>query len=126
MSESLFRLLEIIAILLPLTGIFIQLTFQMTDELTAEGEESNEPVLTLRLALLTAGLSLGIAGVVGSWALYLLTDGYMTRVAILGIYVAFLLFSSVFGALWLFVHPKISVWTTQQDLSDASENNTDE
>lgn len=124
MSETLFRLLEIIGILLPLTGIFIQLSFRFTEEF--EGADQNNDIALIRVLLLTAGMVLGIAGIIVSAVLSLTLPGVWVSVALTLLYVAFLVLTSVLGILWAWVHPEFSVPGEQQTLSESNPNASDE
>jgi hypothetical protein len=123
-SEELFRLLEIIAILLPLTGIFIQLSFRFTEEL--EGDDHDNDITLIRLLLLTAGAVLGLAGSIVSAVLSLTIPGVWVSVALGLMYISFLVVTGVLGILWAWVHPEIAVPAEQQTLSESAPNTSDE
>lgn len=123
MSETLFRLLEVIGILLPLTGIFIQLSFRLSDSDESVAESTTEPTLHfIRMVLLSAGLVLGLAGVATTVALALVLDRLASVVVVLLLYLAFLLLTTALAALWARAHPGKDVPTQQQTLSDQGPN----
>jgi hypothetical protein len=123
MTESLFRILEIISILLPLTGIFIQVSFR----LDAETERVDEPdhIDHFRVTLTSAGMALGLAGVLTTAVLSMSVSGWGARIAIVFLYFAFLLFTAALAVLWLWAHPSVSLSAEQQTLSESTDNDAD-
>jgi Ni,Fe-hydrogenase I cytochrome b subunit len=125
MSETLFRLLEVIGILLPLTGIFIQVSFRLPEsDNVATGEDNT--LQFIRMVLLTAGLVLGIAGVITTMALAIRPGGLASRLVVLLLYLAFLLLTAALATLWAWAHPEMELSTQQQTLSAQEPNDTDE
>lgn len=104
MSEQLFRLIEIIGILLPLTGIFVQLTTRIANDLL-DGEPENIEIL--HSTLISAALVLGIAGTFATAVQSVLLDGFWASMVMGALYVAFLLITVAIAILWAWVHPSI-------------------
>jgi len=127
MSETLFRLLEVIGILLPLTGIFIQVSFRLPDGEESVAELTTEPTLHfIRMILLSAGLVLGLAGVVTTVALVFVLERLASIVVVLLLYLAFLLLTTALAVLWAWSHPEMDIQTQQQTLSDQGPNDGDD
>ena len=123
MTESLFRILEIVGILLPLTGIFIQVSFRLDDEVV-EDTEGNQIEL-FRFLLVSAGLSLGIVGTLVAGVLAVLLAGFWARLTLAILYIAFLFITIGIGLLWVWAHPTVSLSTDQQTLSESTDNDSD-
>jgi Ni,Fe-hydrogenase I cytochrome b subunit len=127
MSETLFRLLEVIGILLPLTGIFIQVSFRLPDSDESAADSTTEPTLNfIRVILLSAGLALGLAGVVTTMALALVVERLASAFVVLLLYLAFLLLTIALAVLWAWANPEMNVQTQQQTLSDQGPNDEDD
>jgi Ni,Fe-hydrogenase I cytochrome b subunit len=127
MSETLFRLLEVIGILLPLTGIFIQVSFRLPDSDESVAESTTEPTFQfIRMLLLSAGLVLGLAGVVTTVALVLVLESLAGAFVVLLLYLAFVLLTAALAVLWTWAHPKMDISTQQQTLLDQGPNDEDE
>ena len=127
MSETLFRLLEVIGILLPLTGIFIQVSFRLPESDESVTDSTTEPTLNfIRVVLLSAGLVLGLAGVVTTMALALVLERLSSVIVVILLYLTFLLLTTALAALWAWSHPEMDIPTQQQTLSDQGPNNKDE
>ena len=62
MSESLFRVLQVIGVLLPLTAIFIQASLQLAPDSEADGVP--DPLESMQVSLLSSALSMGVVGAV--------------------------------------------------------------
>lgn len=123
MSEQLFRLIEIIGILLPLTGIFVQLSIRVVDDLLDVEPETME---TLQSTLLAAALTLGIAGSVAAALLAVRLDDGMAQLVALVLYVSFMLITAAVATMWTWVHPGFPLPLSQQRLQDTEDNDTGE
>lgn len=116
-------MIEIIGILLPLTGIFVQLTTRVVDDLL---EDEPENIAILHSTLLSAALALGIAGTVATGVQSILLAGFWPSTVTGLLYVAFLLVTAAIAILWAWVHPGIPLPAGQQTLQETTENGGDE
>lgn len=123
MSETAFRLLEVIAILLPLTGIFLQMSTRVLDEISSGFDETD--VRTIQSLLLVAGVILATTAMLVSITLSLSDQLLRYRAVYLLMYVAFLCMTIALGFVSVAVHPNISVTGRQQDLTESTEKDAD-
>jgi hypothetical protein len=101
-TDTLLRLLEALAILVPLTGIFVHQGFRMTRKY--ERPASRAEVVAARLALVGAGAALAAAGMVVAGALVATPSLVVVRVAGAMVYTGFLGFLAVLLVGWVMIH----------------------
>jgi len=122
MVDTILRLLEIVVIFLPLTGIFAQLSFRLIDSLEIDDRETD--VLLIQLVLLAAAMLLTLLGVVLAAGLMVRADDLFVGLTGGFLYIAFLLLGAAIAAVFALAHPRIPVVGQQQTLSEQG-NKTD-
>lgn len=124
MAEYLFRLLEIIGILLPLTGIFVQVSARVVDEHMEDHGQSD--LNLLRATLLASAVVLGATGIIAAAVLSLRLSGWAETVVAGGLYIAFLLLTIGIATMWAWIHPGIPLPAGQQTLQGSTDKDENE
>lgn len=124
MSEHLFRALEIIAVLLPLTGIFITMSYRMASELGLDLDRTEMKII--QVLLLVGGSAFALSGTLTAAILTVTTGGFLNKVVFLVLYVGLLLISIAMALLYVVLIDSVSPSPGQQTLSDPSNNTSNE
>ena len=125
-SESLFRVLQVIGVLLPLTAIFIQASLQLAPDTDADGVP--DPLESMQVSLLSSALIMGVAGAITVAELSTRTSDVWETVVLLLVFFAFLQITTALMPLWAWLHPRIEFQPVegQQTLPGSTDNGVDE
>lgn len=119
-----FRLLETIAILLPLTAILLQLSTRLPEVESVRTDR--DTVNAIQLALFASSLSMVAAGLVTVIVLILILDSFGARVVLAMLYIAFITLGVSLTLLWAVLNPSYVMAVDQQKLSGWELNDADE